>query len=56
MDYTGAQKDCTFTSSGLTELNDECRDRVLSGDHVVCDCLVLCTLKNKVCGYGDVPF
>jgi len=35
VDYSGSPKDCIFTSSGIMELNDDCRDRVLNTDYVL---------------------
>ena len=55
-DLSGVQKDCVFTSSGMIELNDECRERVLSGEHVASDCTFICSKKTKQCEDGGLPF
>jgi len=55
-DLSGLQKDCVFTSSGMIELNDECRERVLSGEHVASDCTFICNKKTKQCEDGGLPF
>ena len=54
--YSGAQKECLFTSSGMIELNEECRERIFSGDHVTSDCPFVCGKINKLCGDGELPF
>jgi len=35
VDYCGTARDCIFTSSGMMELNDDCREKVFSGGHVL---------------------
>jgi len=35
VDYSGAAKDCVFTSCGKMELDDESRERIFSNEHVL---------------------
>jgi len=53
IDYSGEAKDCIFTSSGTMELNDECRDRILSSGHVLSDFPVDGSTANEG---GGLPF
>ena len=37
VDYSGAPRDCIVTSSGMMELNDDCKERLFFNDHVLSD-------------------
>lgn len=54
-DYTGTAKDCIFTSSGRVELNDECRENILSNEHVLSDLPFPCS-TNRTNNEAELPF